>query len=832
MSRTLSCSIVFDDPPISDGLRVIQGVQDRHARHDRTVLPTHTGGQQCVTNSPTMTPRREMGYWRGTQVDKPGSDNTMCLKVENSPTDAADAWLVFEFYESTNGWIGIHFERDGAGFVHHVCTHDQELPWEHSWVNTAATSTWQRATVPLTAARFAGAGPLGCDVEIEGSGPLHIRSVAITTNRPDDADETNLDAHARRIRHAIGANYAQANEPVSVGNIGSIWEDGDLGSARDVAPWLPVYHGLGVTSIQSYVRWSYVEQTEGVWDWGIYDWTVDLAKRFDMKWVAFIMIGPFYAMPKWWLEAGNDYRNRCLEHDEDSWVQSIWSPVMLDAVDRFMKQFSDHYDHDIVESIMLGIAGDFGESTTNGVFTKDLYHTHVGHWCGEEVAVENFRKVLAEKYPTVDSLNDAWGTAHSSFDEIVPVLREDAASDRAWLDEVNWYVDRMTWWMMRWSEITAEALPTTVVYNAAGGAGDPPRAASWSAQSKAMAHTGVGHRVTNEGADFAFNFAYTSWTGTCCRFYDLPFGNEPWGGDMCGAGDLGRIFNAVTQNATNYWFYDGHIRPAAGQLALQRGLPFINGKYRRSNRVAVYYPWTHFLLKDDHGFAENGRRRDLFWPQIEELRDLIDFDLVDPLLIEDGILSEYDYVIILQGSTYESDELERLAVWVESGGVIITHDLGVPGTVEGDLSIGARLLGLGNAQFDKDLDASMARVGKGATAMYPHRADWVGWRGDDRWKDNHHDHPSANPAFWRMVVETLANASKLGANAPDYPIVDGVLDEVFAAIVDHSLEDGNTERGVMYFSQVEKDVVVTQRLPGGARREVTVPAGQLIFEPI
>ena len=51
------------------------------------------------------------------------------------------------------------------------------------------------------------------------------------------------------------------------------------------------------------------------------------------------------------------------------------------------------------------------------------------------------------------------------------------------------------------------------------------------------------------------------------------------------------------------------------------------------------------------------------------------------------------------------------------------------------------------------------------------------------------------------------------------------------AIIDHELDDGSTERGVMYFSQVEKDVVVAQRLPGGARGEVTVPAGQLIFAP-
>ncbi len=827
LNTAYSASIVFDDPPHSDGIRVIQGVPDRATGTNMTVVPTDIGSRRCVRPVANRRPRRQMGWWRNTTEDAEGVDHPIALKLAEPPTGTVDVYVTIEFFDAAVGWIGVHYERDGEGFVHHVCTHERERTWEHTWINTADSQTWQKAIVPLTAARFEGKGPLGCDIEIVGSEPVFLRSVSVSTTRPADFDSFNLDAHARRLRDELGPRYAKASVPVSVGNIASIFEDSDISSAYENAPWLPIYRACGVTSIQSYVRWSSIERKENEWTWGIYDWTVEQAKRFDMKWVAFIMIGPHYAMPDWWLVAGNDYRNKCLEHSEESWVQSIWSPVMLAAVDRFMKKFSEHYDHDIIESIMLGIAGDFGESTTNGVFIRKLYHTHVGHWCGEDVAVEDLRRTMSEKYGDIDALNTAWGASYTSFTEIRPVMHEDALSDRAWLDQMDWYVDRMTWWMARWGEITRAALPNTVIYNAAGGAGDPPRAASWSDQSKVLVPTNVGHRATNEGSDYAFNFAYTSWIGTACRFYGLPFGNEPWGGDMSGNGDLGRMFNAVNQNATNLWFYSGHVRPPSGRLALQRGLPFVDGTYRRANRVAVYYPWTHFLLRDEHGFSEIGRR-DIFWPQIEELRDIIDFDLVDKTLVADGILDEYDFVIVLQGTTYEQDELERLAAWVKSGGVLITHNLGLPATVEGDTSIGETLFAGG-----KGVDfvgGRVNQVGAGYTVLFPHRADRRGWRRDERWADDHPDHPATHPAFWGTITATFANASKIGAKSGDYPVVDGAKNEVYASIFDRDIK-GNVQRGLLCFSQAQEDVVIYPILPDVGRKTTVVPAGQMIFVP-
>ena len=785
------------------------------------------GDSSCRRTDPDAEERKMMGWYRATMESFEGPGDGMLLTLNEAWSDVEEAFVEIEFFETEGGWLAAQFRMDGEeGFVQHVCSHDKQGKWDHTWVNTAGTDTWQKAVIKLTKPVLTG-NPEG-DIKLIGSGPVFIRRVTLTTEKPADYEQCNLLAHVDRICDVMKDDYPRAAVPVSLGNIGAILEDaedrGDRMSEWTVAPWVPVYKALGVTSIQSYVRWSSIEREEGQWDWSFYDWVCDLTRYFDMKWVAFIMIGPHYAMPEWWLEK-YDYPNKCLEHGEESRVQSIWSPVMLEYVDRFMKTFADHYPEEQIESVMLGPAGDFGETTTNGVFIRNYYHTHVGHWCGEDVAVEDFRVQMQKKYGTIEELNTAWNTSFTAFDEFRPVVREEAPSIRAWLDQMNWYVDKMTWWTRKWGEIVAAALPETTIYMAAGGAGDPPRAATWSGQMQALKDTGVGARVTNEGGDYAFNFAYTSWAGTCCRFYDLPFGNEPWGGDMCGNGVLGRMYNAVTLHADNFWAYNRHVESFPSWKAVRQGLPMLGKRYRRKNRLAVYYPWTHFLVNDEHGFSEKGMR-DIFWPQIEELRDIVDFDLVDERLITDGIMDEYDFLIVLQGAVYEHDELAQLVEWVENGGVLITHNIGIPTTVEGDISMGQKLLTFATNPTAKEIElgARIAKIGSGVTVMFPQCADMKGWWGDERWKDDHKDHPATNPEFWQVITKALGEASSLGAKAADHIVLDGEKDEVYVAVVE---EDGKP--GLLFLNQNDKDVPKSVKLPGGATKNVTVPAGELLF---
>ncbi len=791
------------------------------------VHETDRAGATCLRTNPAAPEISRMGYWRGEPESTTGPGEGVIFSVEDPPDSASEVFAVIDFFEDRVGWLALEYRVDNReAFAPYVCTWHESAPREDTWVSTADTSTMQRVVFRLSSPVF-GNGERG-DLRITGDGPVFVAGVTLTDQQPDGMERHTLTAHAERIHKILSPRFPDPAMPFSVGNICAIFEDGDLRNALDVVPMIPIYRAMGVSAIQSYVRWSSVEKDEGVWDWTCYDWVVEKAKAFGMRWVAFIMIGPHYAMPKWWLEVGNDRKNRCLEHGEESWVQSIWSDAMLPAVERFMQAFAAHYPEQIVESVMLGPAGDFGETTTNGVFTRGLYHTHVGYWCGEDAAVEDLRRTMEERYGSIERLNEEWHTEYASFEELRPVQRHEAASLHQWTEQVGWYVDRMTWWTEEWGRITRSALPYTPVYIAAGGAGDPPRAATWSGQMRVLKPSNVGARVTNEGGDYAFNFAYTSWAGVCCDWWGLPFGNEPWGGDMSGNGVLGRIFNAITLGADNFWIYDGHMRSDASRKALEAGLPYLDGTVSRANRVAVYYPWTHFVVNDEHGFSEKGLR-DIFWPQVEELRDILDFDLVDDGLVAEGILRNYDFLIVLQGTVYEHGELERLAEWVRRGGVLVTHNIGLPGTVDGDISVGQELMNfpLNPTRLELELDGRIAAIGHGRVVMHTVSADMKGWYGDSRWEGDHKDHPSTKPSFWGMIIGTLSRASELGTGLDDYPILDGERDEVYVSFVEYRGVDG-----ALFFSQRKDDVTKRVTLPGGATGEMVVPAGGLAFLPL
>jgi hypothetical protein len=756
-----------------------------------------------------------------------GTADALLLTVANPEHGLQELWLKIEFFETEIGWLGVHYHSANEdAFVHHVCPPERPGAWDPTWINTVDSNTWQRAVIRLVSPEFRGKGPLGADLRFVSSGPLFIRSVTVSTEKPGDAGDFDQMAHARRVEAWLRPRMPRADMAMSGGNIGGILESSNAAAVNDVPPWLPIFKGMGLTSIQSYVRWSTIEREQGVWDWTFYDWVVDEAKRFGLKWIAFIMIGPWYAMPKWWLDSGESMRNQCLEHGEESWVQSIWNPTLLGWVERFLTKFAERYPEELIESIMVGISGDYGESTTNGVFGPRLYHTHVGHWCGEPAAVADFREVMRRKYDGISALNASWGAHFRSFDEIAPVLFENRVSDRMWIDETAWFVDRMTWWMKSWGEICRKALPNTVMYNAAGGAGDPARTAHWTDQTRVLAQTsGMGQRVTNEGADYAFNYVYTAWPAICCRHYGVPFANEPWGGDMCGTGVLGRLYNAITMSAKHFWSSGGHVRPPTGLVALEHALPYMDGSFVRKNRFAVYYPWTHFVLEDEHGFSERGLR-DRFWPQAEELRDIFDYDFIDAGLLKDGAARDMDFIIVLQGTTYEKDELERLVAWVEGGGVLITHNNGTPVTVEGDLSLGRRLFSFPETPtpLEAEFGGRIATVGKGRVVMFPRSADLKGWHGDERWERDHKDHPATRPEFWRMIAHVLENASRLGNGIADYPVIDGEKDEVYGALMERS-----GRPGILYFSQNQQDVTVQPRIPGKRSAKITVPAGDLLW---
>ena len=177
----------------------------------------------------------------------------------------------------------------------------------------------------------------------------------------------------------------------------------------------------GVTAVQIYVHWRVFEPEErGKFDFSFYDEQVALLKEAGLKFVPFILIGPRYSAPDWWIESEKHKGLFCLEHNMECPVESIWNPEIRSEINRVLEVFAAHYlPMDVIESVMPGICGDYGEAImpVHGYWVG-AYHTHKGMWCAGEDAISDFRKAMTEKYISIEALNSTWRTNYTDFNEI------------------------------------------------------------------------------------------------------------------------------------------------------------------------------------------------------------------------------------------------------------------------------------------------------------------------------------------------------------------------------------------------------------------------------
>ncbi len=235
-------------------------------------------------------------------------------------------------------------------------------------------------------------------------------------------------------------------------------------SHKDKSPnlHLKLYKQMGVTSIQTYIYWNAIENEPGVVDWTKYDADVALFKKQGLKWVPFLIVGPWYVTPEFVRQDKDVVMFRCLEHSRDSAIPSIWSPRLREYVRGFLKKFSDHYSPmGIFESINLGISGDYGEAIYPAIGNwPTKYHSHPGFWCGDDLAAADFRRAMSELYQgDIGSLNRAWKSHYHSFEEVAPFLPQDAPSRRARLEFLGWYRDSMTRYAEFWLSTARELFP-------------------------------------------------------------------------------------------------------------------------------------------------------------------------------------------------------------------------------------------------------------------------------------------------------------------------------------------------------------------------------------
>lgn len=581
-------------------------------------------------------------------------------------------------------FIAIEFFNEGMMNAY-IEYNSQSMPYNSSSSFLLTnTQSWDRVAIELTNVAFSGCQNSGADFRISGMPNSRISRVDIYLDDPGLPKRNTTDILKKM------ATYYDASKHGMFYTFGNGADDG----------FAALHKALGVTSLESYVTWETVEMKQkGSWDWSQWDQQVKVLQNNKLKWVPFLILGPAYSTPDWFRASREHFPAVCLEHGVQSKVESLWNPNLPPYIERFLDEFAKRYkDSGVIESVLLGIQGDFGEAifpVSGGGWTflvPGEYHDHAGFWCNDPYALVDFQKFTQKKYGSINSLNSVWKTSHRSFKEVIlpaqnapqiSLLMSDArtnqpGSRRRWLDFVEWYRASMTNWSEWWIKITRKYFPSTPIYLCTGGDAPPEHGSQFAEQSRIAAKYKAGVRITNEGSYYPGNFSITRWVASACKQYGTYFGFEPAGLED-ETGIVARIYNATASGANQLHDYATNVTASQTRTAAQQqNLKWLFHVRNPVVPVALWYPNVHMTI-DRGGFFEIAQK----------LRDYTDYDYVDESMLRNGALKNHKILVIAHGNIIEQKDAELIAQWAAKGGRVIVKDITRFENVDGDTKVDA-----------------------------------------------------------------------------------------------------------------------------------------------
>ncbi len=537
---------------------------------------------------------------------------------------------------------------------------------------------------------------LGSDFRLQGI-RLCIRSIHVLTTQPEEWKALSH-YHAPLLPQL--AHIGSGSQLIIGGfDPAHVYDAGPQTHALESA--LPELKAMGVTSQEVYVRWNLCEPAKGHYDWSVYDRYAALYKRYHIKWVPFLICGSAYSLPDWYYKHPGYQGYVCLEHHEESDVQSLWNPAFREHVAHFIKAFCLHYRNSgVIEAILLGISGNYGEAIypVSGMdWTADIhgpYHSHPGFWAGDPYAILSFRNAMKKKYVSLKAISSEWKKTYSSWNQIQPFLQKDAPDVQAWLDFMRWYTDSMTEWAGFWMKTTRQYFPGDI-YLCTGGDSQPEYGSNFGDQCKEAARYHAGVRITNEGSDYPYNFALTRWVASAGKQYGAYCSFEP-ASNVTPSGVVARIYNAASSGALGlHYYYDNLF---GKQKARENFIKYAH--YFQQNhpivQIAVYYPQTYIWIHGNH-----------FLSHLIPLRNQFDFDYQSDDQIADGGLKRYKALLLLDGNIMPMETARIILHWVQQGGILLSSkSMGVLQNPEG-----------GDAP-DKELFGTNVDTGRGKSVRY------------------------------------------------------------------------------------------------------------------
>ena len=355
---------------------------------------------------------------------------------------------------------------------------------------------------------------------------------------------------------------------------------------------------------------------------------------------------------------------RCLEHNQESTIVSLWDENLIKQYDKFYKDLSEKY-RDRIGFLYVGVYGDYGEVVfPAGVkhYKFSPPHNHQGFWCGDKLARADYRKYLEQKYKNVENLNKSWNTDFKSLDDdLMPKMPFAKNPLQMRMDFADWYTGSLMNFTDKVCKTARKYFPNTPMGLPIGFLSEDLRLGQQKSLAvKIAAQNGILARWTGLAytKEFPLTNVSTRRVSSAARFYGAKFGVEA----AIGVSDdkvAAAVYEALANSCS--MLHNDPMSIFAEKEQYEKYKPYIKCLPVYCT-LAVYYPYKAEI----YGCINTNA----VYREFADVREHSDYDIADDQMISDGFLNTVKDLFLPNNCPITASTAAFMRDWERKGGRI------------------------------------------------------------------------------------------------------------------------------------------------------------------
>lgn len=307
-----------------------------------------------------------------------------------------------------------------------------------------------------------------------------------------------------------------------------------------------------------------------------------------------------------------------------------------------------------------------------------------GFWAGDPKALASWQRRVNTIHGSNEQAYADWGMTPPDPQQLpIPITPDYPYAAR--LEWMTWYRETIPYLVAQLTSVAREIFLETPLLIPVGPPNDLPYLGLDIFAVARSAQKADGIKVTNLGFyDFAEDWAMSlgrirgaARTANVAIWTEAPTVGTPRKFEQ-------RIFESLSLGARGIIDWPQAYRESLPTL--KRLIPNLDYSEPRCD-VAVIYPSSSHVLRPTQPIPA------LLYRSAVELRDYLDFDVLDESAVIAGALVNYRVAVLLEGSVWDTRALNAIRQWVRDGGVIAAYDFGRMADPLGGTSVWSELFG-------------------------------------------------------------------------------------------------------------------------------------------